>query len=96
MVICLQRGRDHTNRFLESLRVIYTRNFDVFAGLSDGKGRGDEGVVVVVVVKGEEGGNQDKEPLAPDSGRQYCTGPSGVKKNISYTKSLRSPGIVPI
>lgn len=80
-------------RFLESLMVIYARDFDDHAGLRDGEGRADGVVVVVVVlVKGEGEGNQDKEPLAPDSER-HCTGPSGDQKLKTY---FHCPGIVPI
>jgi len=53
--------------------------------------------VVVVVVKGERDGNQDKETLAPDSER-HCTGPSGDQFKLKHIlhQVLRCPGMVPI
>ena len=46
--------------------VLYAPIFEVHAGLSDGEGRVDGGLVVVVVKGDSEGeGDQDRKPLAP-------------------------------
>ena len=57
-----QRG---PHRFPESPMVLYEPTFEVHAGLSDGEGLVDGGVVVVVKGDSEGGGDQDRKPLAP-------------------------------